>query len=357
MFIDKKLVLIPGATFILSLIIEFTSTKVALFSTTLAKVIFWFSIATAGVIVSIELFARIHEFVNAKFRTPRKKLQEYREILEGEREEIEKLLDFEPEGKSLSKLNDHTCCIDESNFSKESLAPYVSGWYAHISHVYAVIRDYEHKHDMELFQKQKEQVQQEIEKLEKEKQQKQTSEEELTISKRDEFLKEYEERLYVDATYLSEEEKKWLEEAGYQRDHQWCIDSKKSVEFMIKPRHNESLSHAYLTGAIYKYIKEDGLDPDAELFVTKMPDIVFNYGGFQWAIEVETGTVHEKNKKQLKEKVKMLNEKFEDRWFFVVTNKNLLSKYRKFGDVVDRSNVIDEIDGIFYHEGYLEDEE
>ena len=40
----------------------------------------------------------------------------------------------------------------------------------------------------------------------------------------------------------------------------------------------------------------------------------------------------------------MLNDKHQDRWFFVVTNKNLLAKYRKFGDAVDRSGVIERLD-------------
>ena len=57
---------------------------------------------------------------------------------------------------------------------------------------------------------------------------------------------------------------------------------------MVKPRNNESLSHAYLVGAIWKYLKREA-DPDAKIYETKKPDIVFDVNGFKWAIEAETG--------------------------------------------------------------------
>jgi len=40
------------------------------------------------------------------------------------------------------------------------------------------------------------------------------------------------------------------------------------------------------------------------------------------------------------EKVNFLNSKFQDRWFFIVSNRDLLSKYRKLGTSIQRKEVV-----------------
>jgi len=355
MVLNIRIIWVPAAVIIVSIIMYVIINYVPSIPLT-AKIIFWLGLVVLGYFAFLEMLALTKNFIHEHFRTPKKKAQEYLDMINSQREKIENFLNYEIDGQSTDELREHYYDLEEAEFSKEALAPYIIKWYNHIDYVHELIQKDERAIELENFQKEKEQIQQEIEELEKERDQKLGSEEEQLLTKREEFLEEYKDKLHIDATDLSEEEKRWLEEEGYQRSHQWCIVNKQSVEFMVRPRSNESVSHAYLTSAIYKYIKEDGLDPEAQLYETKMPDIVFNYGGFQWAIEIETGNVHKKSKKQLQEKVNMLNEKFEGRWFFVVTNKNLLSKYRKFGDTVDRSNVIEKVDGIFYHDGYPEPE-
>lgn len=117
---------------------------------------------------------------------------------------------------------------------------------------------------------------------------------------------------------------------------------------MIKPRHNESLSHAYLVGVISEYLENEVTE--IETPITETADIILTYVESKFAIEVETGKVHEKSNKQLQKKVETLNKEFGKLWFFVVTNKNLVSKYKKFGQVVDRSNVIEYLDKILNNE-------
>ena len=316
------------------------------------KVFFWTGIGIGGFFVIMHIIAITKKYVNENFSTPLKKAQEYFDTLNGQRRKIKKLLDFDVYGKDINEVRDHYYDLEEREFSKEALSPYLLDWYYHIKELNSRINESE----VGVLEEQKEKLQEEIGGLEKEKELKQKSEKEQTNTKKQKFLEDYKDRLHIEATFLTEKQRKWLEEEGFKSTHQWCIINKKPTEFMVKPRHNENLSHAYLTSAIYSYIKHDGLDPDAQMYVTKMPDIVFSYGGFKWAIEVETGKVHQKNKKQLMEKVQMLNKTYKKGgWFFAVTNKNILSKYRKFGETVERSNIIEKIDSIFYAEGYPEE--
>ncbi len=68
-------------------------------------------------------------------------------------------------------------------------------------------------------------------------------------------------------------------------------------------------------------------------FVTRKPDIVFIIKGVRYAIEIETGSAFSKVK-NLKEKVKLLNENY-DKWFFVVTKRKFVKKFKQFGSAVD----------------------
>ena len=71
-------------------------------------------------------------------------------------------------------------------------------------------------------------------------------------------------------------------------------------------------------------------------------DIIFNYSGKNFAIEIETGNLLGK-KKQLQEKLNYLNKKYPLRWMFIVSNRNLLSEYNKFGIATQRKGVSEKI--------------
>ena len=70
---------------------------------------------------------------------------------------------------------------------------------------------------------------------------------------------------------------------------------------------------------------------------TKDADITFKHNNKYYAIEIETGTLLKKPK-QLAEKISYLNTKYKDRWMFIVTNKNNLSKYKKLGFATQRTS-------------------
>ena len=104
--------------------------------------------------------------------------------------------------------------------------------------------------------------------------------------------------------------------------------------FLLKPRHNESFMHLFMIHNISEFLEKNGIE--TELYTTKKPDIVFQIKNQKYAIEVETGSVLTKVSR-MKEKLEVLNNY--DKWFFVVTNKNKVSKYKKYGDAIGKRYV------------------
>lgn len=129
---------------------------------------------------------------------------------------------------------------------------------------------------------------------------------------------------------LNEDEILYLKRQGYKEILQKSISGKKD-KYLIKPRHNESLGHMFFVYDIASFLEKKGIK--VEMFATKMPDIVFNLNGKRIAIEVETGSVAQ-NKNRILEKIEILK-KVSDEWFFIVTNRNLVKKYKKFGETID----------------------
>jgi len=79
-------------------------------------------------------------------------------------------------------------------------------------------------------------------------------------------------------------------------------------------------------------------------YKTVKPDIIIEFKNRKVAIEIETGKVLRNNRKQFIEKVNRLDKDFGDNWFFVVTNRNLVKKYKKYGPTYTRKNVIKAIE-------------
>lgn len=142
---------------------------------------------------------------------------------------------------------------------------------------------------------------------------------------------------------LSLPEVKFLLSKGYKESNQRSCFSNKTELYLLKPRFNESLSHFFLTYDIANYLKSKGLK--VELFTTVKPDIVFEINKKKIGIEIESGKVMTYAKKQLENKVKLLNKNYSD-WFFVLTNRNLKSKYEKFGRVYDRRFLKNKLDNL-----------
>jgi len=131
---------------------------------------------------------------------------------------------------------------------------------------------------------------------------------------------------------INADEKKFLLNHGYSQAFMKSICSKKKGLYLIKPRFNETINHMFFVHDIAGFFVDRGYA--VEKYITKKPDLVVNINGRQIAIEVETGTILDKNRKQLIEKVNLLNENY-DEWFFVLTNRNYVKKYKEFGTALD----------------------
>ena len=139
---------------------------------------------------------------------------------------------------------------------------------------------------------------------------------------------------------LSIHDIKYLLNKGYQQTKLKGISDKKPQLYFIKPRLKEGINHIFMISSIAEFLNKKGII--AEKFATRKPDLVFEINNKKFAIEVETGTTYDKSRKQLFEKVKSLNNDYDD-WFFVVSDNNYLKKYRKLGKTIDKRYISNQL--------------
>ncbi|MFA7708225.1 MAG: DUF87 domain-containing protein [Candidatus Pacearchaeota archaeon] len=140
---------------------------------------------------------------------------------------------------------------------------------------------------------------------------------------------------------LTKQDEEYLFANKYKEFSAHSLLSNKKEKYLIKPRFNESPQHFFLIQDIADYLKK--FTDKIQLFETKKPDLVFKINDKEYAIEVETGKMLRNNKKQLLEKVKMLNKDYQDRWFFVVTNRKDFKKYNKFGKTLTKLTILNQL--------------
>ncbi len=125
--------------------------------------------------------------------------------------------------------------------------------------------------------------------------------------------------------------------------------------YFFKPFFHESARHAIVICEIVQYLKQ--FTRKVNEYLTVRPDIIFEVADKKYAVEVETGVTLKKNQRQLVDKVRTLREDFGRRWFFVVTNRNLVRSYKRYGKTYTKRNVIAKINKILKKEGLLAQKE
>jgi hypothetical protein len=141
---------------------------------------------------------------------------------------------------------------------------------------------------------------------------------------------------------LNEKQIASLLDNNYSKINEYCMINKKIKTFLVAQVLNHSKTHTFLVWNAQELLKKfEGVEKIRE-HETVEADITFKHKSKNYAIEIETGTLLGK-KKQTQEKVNSLNEKYPKRWFFIVSNKNLLSKYSKLGPTVQRKDVQDKL--------------
>jgi hypothetical protein len=142
---------------------------------------------------------------------------------------------------------------------------------------------------------------------------------------------------------LSELDRGILLKDGFTRVEQTNIDGKKQTYIVFEDKF-ESPRHIISVKEIVDYLKL--FTKEITTYKTAMPDIVFEANKKKYAIEVETGTII-RDKKKMQNKIELLKERFEDNWFFFVTNRNLEKKYSKLGETSTKRNIKFKIRQIF----------
>jgi len=140
---------------------------------------------------------------------------------------------------------------------------------------------------------------------------------------------------------LNLDEIKYLINKKYREYSFYSILSNKKERYLLRPRFNESPQHCFLTFEIADYLKK--FTPKVFLYQTKKPDIVFEINNQKYAIEIETGKILKTNHQKTKYKSELLNKEFGKNWFFVVTDRNLVLNYSKYGETLEKRNVTNKL--------------
>ena len=141
---------------------------------------------------------------------------------------------------------------------------------------------------------------------------------------------------------LSKNDIEYLMSKSYIQFETKSIISNKIEKFLIRPRFNESLPHAFMIFELAHFIRKQG--NKVWLHQTKDADIVFDVNGKKYAIEVETGlSLKHFHTKLLDEKVNLMKKNYGKNWFFVVTDRKIASKYSQIADTCDKRYVLSKI--------------
>ncbi|MBR9706643.1 hypothetical protein GOV14_06430 [Candidatus Pacearchaeota archaeon] len=137
---------------------------------------------------------------------------------------------------------------------------------------------------------------------------------------------------------LSEKEIEVLKEEGFSQVNEYCILENKIIPVLVKQILNHSATHTFLVWNVKQLLlecleTEKIIDHD-----TRDADITFKIRSKKYAIEVETGSLLRK-KKQLKDKIEFLKNRYGRRWMIVVSNRDLYKAYSKFGLCTQRRDM------------------
>jgi len=163
-------------------------------------------------------------------------------------------------------------------------------------------------------------------------------------------MEEKEQRVYRIKDINSDKESE-LEEQGYQEVLVRDLKGQQNL-YLFKQFFHESPRHAITVFEIAKYLKEYR-NIKVNQFLSRSPDIVFIVNKKKYAIEIETGTILKRNKDQIHGKIANLKYYYNKNWFFVVTDRNLVKSYRRFGKTYSKRNILKKIDKIIFQTAWL----
>jgi hypothetical protein len=142
---------------------------------------------------------------------------------------------------------------------------------------------------------------------------------------------------------LNNNEIKILKGEGYSQLNEFCVYEQKRIPVLIRSVLNHSPRHTFLVWSVKRLLKKINGIKHIEENLTKDADMTFTYEREIYALEIETGNLLGKHE-QLKEKLIHLNRTYPEKWMFVVSNRDLFSKYKKLGMTATRNNLLEKLE-------------
>jgi hypothetical protein len=287
--------------------------------------------------ISSAIIAYYDCLFHRKLNEARERTKVKEETIKSEREKIGSFLSEKFDFISSQRLEKLIELFENSRFTKENEKGYRERISNHLRSARKALEEIKHKEAVKELTSKKEELEQQIRNLEfiKKKEASNNEErkseivEELDLDNNKVFLMED----------LTDEKFEVLKEDGYVQLNEYDIISGSLVTALVKPTLNHTATHTFLVWSVIRFLQDNiEFAEDIEEHETRDADITFKYAGKVYALEIETGNLLKKQK-QLREKVNYLNKKYKNKWMFVVSNKNLVSKYREFGLATQRKEV------------------
>ncbi len=146
-----------------------------------------------------------------------------------------------------------------------------------------------------------------------------------------------------DKSKLTKTEIEVLLKKGYTQTNEYCVAKRGIITILIKPILNHSVAHTFLVWSARQLLEEYGVIENIKEHETRDADLTFEVDEKVFAIEIETGSLLRK-KKQLNEKIIYLNKKYGKMWMIIVSNRNLVKKYKRFGRCIQRKQVLKKLE-------------
>jgi hypothetical protein len=290
-------------------------------------------------VIAFPFFIYLNYKINIAFWKKLKFIREERNMIKEEIKETESFLCQKLDKFQLEEMTEYIKTAKEKiNLASayKKLNQYEKPLLEKLKKAEIILTELEHKQHLDELSEQRTNLELDIKQLEQEKHRRESEEEQnkkailrnLDSDENNVYKKEH----------LTEKEFNVLLENGYSQTNEFCVYEKKLITVLIKQILNHSKSHTFLVWSTVRLLESYPDIEGIQVHHTKDADITFKHKRKYYAIEVETGTLLGKTK-QAEEKIKYLNRRYEKRWMIIVSNKDLIWKYRKMGFSTQRNEV------------------
>ncbi len=250
------------------------------------------------------------------------------ERFKGESRRVEEFLQKNVDVMNLEELRETLVPFERTLLLERTQRKYGTQLNERLAHAKQVFNLKLHRNELDQLNRKKDLLEYEILEAEKKRNRVEQSEERrLEAIKANLHIPEHDVYLLDD---LNPDAIKILKAERYRQSNEYDILREEIVTALIRPINQHSNTHTFLVWSTIRYLENTGEYETIREHRTVDADITFKYLGKTYALEIETGNLLSKQK-QLKEKINYLHKRYRNRWMFIVSNKDLVSKYRAYG--------------------------